>query len=212
MAGAVFIAGGATAAGAGIAGAIKATQQVNLQSQKASWDPSSKSSKSKSGKADFLECVIEPLAYLVTDGCNDVTDVTASETITKKEFKNVWNPYIDECADFWANVFYLLTRIWLFSIGKICTLIDYYTNGWNDYIVPFFGMVPTVCPGLLPDGANVYNVVGLIIKNEANTDDFVEGVVTCAKTVLGVVAMANINLLSQFAVGLISFFGAPFVP
>ena len=158
-----------------------------------------------------MECVIEPLAYLVTDGCNDVTDVTASETITKKEFKNVWNPYIDECADFWANVFYLLTRIWLFSIGKICTVIDNYTKGWNDYIVPFVGMVPTVCPGLLPDGANVYNVVGLIIKNEANTDVFVQGVVPCAKNVLMVVGGAGINLLSEFAQGLLAFFTNPFL-
>lgn len=168
------------AAGVGLAGTAN---QANLQSEKMAWDPKgsrSTSGKSGKGQAGLFECVIEPIAFVLT---GDYCDYAPDEPPTKKEFdKYVWKPYMKACGGFWSDVFYLVTRflLWVCPQMSMRPMQMMETQMTEDPTIK----IPSACSDMMPsiDGSTDM-FISSIFMNEENTTAFMGLVAGCANEV-----------------------------
>ena len=185
------------AAGAGIAAYTKSTNQTNLEleSEKMAWHPSPSSRSGKSGKADFYECVVEPLILLDQLDCEDLPGEP-----TKKEFDEyVWNPYLKECGGFWSDVFYLLTSFVLYFSDRMSQMTAMVYNMSYDL------EMPDDCLDMMPTTNLMEMRVDSIVEiEEDNAVIFMEQAKKCGRAMLDTASYSSNPLLSEVTFALLN--------
>ena len=170
------------AAGVVFTGTTNTAIQANLLSEKMALDSergTMTSGKSGKGQAGLLECVIDPIGFVLSGSiCTNAPD----EQPSKKEFdKYVWKPYMKECGGFWSDVFYIVMRILLWFCDMFSMPLQMMpAQMTEDPTIK----IPSACSDMMPSiDDSMDKFVSSIFMNEENTTAFMGLVAGCANEV-----------------------------